>query len=153
MLSSYCCSITCLKYLRVLNVPLKESCVVFIIQKRNIVAFSFKCFIWVDLAHAHTMLWLWTSNLKPLWSFSFWLVISLYALINNVLSLCMIMAVIARWIGRSNTEYELYLCIQLPKNQSLPMCPPYLPINIISIPSIFIMFSSIFQIKCLLWEN
>ena len=26
------------------------------------------------------------------------------------------------------TEYELYLCIQLPKTKVIPMCPPYLPI-------------------------
>ena len=41
MLSGYCCSMTCFKQLRLLNVPLKESCVVFIIQKHNIVVFSF----------------------------------------------------------------------------------------------------------------
>jgi hypothetical protein len=73
------------------------------------VVFSFKCFIWVDLAHAHTMLWLQTSHLKPLWSFSFWLVISLYALINNVLSLCMIMAIIALLVGRSQSLASLHL--------------------------------------------
>jgi hypothetical protein len=67
------------------------------------------CFIWVDLAHAHTMLWLWTSHLKPLWSFNFLLVISLYALINNVLSLCMIMVIIALLVGRSKSFASLHL--------------------------------------------
>jgi hypothetical protein len=47
--------------------------------------------------------WLQTSLLKPLWSFGFWLVIPLYALVNNVLSLCMIMTVIALLVGRSLT--------------------------------------------------
>jgi hypothetical protein len=67
------------------------------------------CFIWVDLAQCYTMLWLWTSHLKPLWSFSFWLVISLYSLINNDLLLCMIMAVIALLVGRSQSLASLHL--------------------------------------------
>ena len=50
-----------------------------------------------------------TSHLKPLWSFSFWLVISLYALINNVLSLCMIMAIIALLVGRFQSFASLHL--------------------------------------------
>jgi hypothetical protein len=66
-----------------------------------------------------------TSRHKPLWSFGFWLVIPLYALVYDVLSLCMIMAVIALLVGRSQsfaslhfcTEYELYSCIQLPKTK------------------------------------
>jgi hypothetical protein len=39
------------------------------------------------------------SSLQPLWSFGFWLV-PLYAYFNDVLSLCMIMAVIALLVGR-----------------------------------------------------
>ncbi len=96
---------------------------------------------WVDLAHAYTMLWLQTSHLKPLWSFSFWLVISLYALINNVLSLCMIMAIIALLVGRSQYFASLHLywvwaLLVRPttKNQSCQLCPPYLPICGISPP-------------------
>jgi hypothetical protein len=50
-----------------------------------------------------------TSRLKALWSFGFWLVISLYALINNDLSLCMIMAVIALLVGRSQSFASLHL--------------------------------------------
>jgi hypothetical protein len=42
-----------------------------------------------------------TSYHKPLWSFGFWLVIPLYASFNDVLSLCMIMAVIALLVGRA----------------------------------------------------
>ena len=49
------------------------------------------------------------SHFKPLWSFSFWLVISLYALISNVLSLCMIMAIIALLVGRSQSFAILHL--------------------------------------------
>jgi hypothetical protein len=101
-----------------------------------------------------------TSRLKPLWSFSFWLVISLYALINNVLSLCMIMAVIALFVGRSQYFASLHLyrvwallVHPTPKNQSLPMCPPYLPISIFAIPNIFIMLLSIFQIKFFVMRN
>jgi hypothetical protein len=45
--------------------------------------------------------WLQISCLKTLWSFGFWIVIPLYALVNNVLSLCMIMAVIALLVGHS----------------------------------------------------
>ena len=93
------------------------------------------CFIWVDLAHAHTMLWLQTSHLKPLWSFSFWLVISLYALIINVLSLCMIMAIIALLVGRFQSFASLHLywvwallVHPTSKNQTCHLCPPYLPI-------------------------
>jgi hypothetical protein len=44
-----------------------------------------------------------TSHHKPLWSFSFWLVLPFYASSNNFLSLCMIMAVIALFIGRSQS--------------------------------------------------
>jgi hypothetical protein len=66
----------------------------------------------------------------------FWLVISLYDLINNILSLCMIMAVIALLVGRSQSLASLHLywvwallVHPTPKYQSLPMCPPYLPIG------------------------
>jgi hypothetical protein len=45
--------------------------------------------------------WLLQSRHKPLWSFGFWLVIPFYVSFNDVLSLCMIMAVIALLVGRS----------------------------------------------------
>jgi hypothetical protein len=108
MLSSFYCSITCLKWLRLLNVPLKESCVVFIIWEHIIVVFSFDALFgltWRMLTPCLTL----TGCLNPLWSFGFWLVIPLYALVNNVLSLCMIMAVIALWVGRSQSFASLYL--------------------------------------------
>jgi hypothetical protein len=62
---------------------------------------------WLGACSHHV--WLQTSRLKPLWSFSFWLVIPLYALVNNVLSLCMIMAVIALLVGRSQSFDSLHL--------------------------------------------
>jgi hypothetical protein len=44
-----------------------------------------------------------TSWHKPLWSFSFWLLMPFYASLNDALSLCMIMAVIALLVGRSQS--------------------------------------------------
>jgi hypothetical protein len=63
------------------------------------------CWVCACLHHV----WLQTSCLKPVWSFGFWLVISLYALVNNVLSLCMIMAVIALLVGRSQSFASIHL--------------------------------------------
>jgi hypothetical protein len=40
---------------------------------------------------------------KPLWSFSFWLLMTSYAYFNDVLSLCMIMAVIDLLVSRSQS--------------------------------------------------
>jgi hypothetical protein len=53
--------------------------------------------------------WLQIIFHKPLWSFGFWLVIPLYALVNNVLSLCMIMAIFALLVGRSQSFASLHL--------------------------------------------
>jgi hypothetical protein len=108
MLSSFCCSMTCLKWLRLLNVPLKESCIVFIIWEHIIVVFSFDAWFgltWRMLTPCLTL----NSRLKPLWLFGFWLVIPLYALNNNVLSLYMIMAVIALLVGRSQSFASIHL--------------------------------------------
>jgi hypothetical protein len=79
---------------------------------------------WLGACSHHVM----TINQSPqtsMISFSFWLVISLYALINNVLSLCMIMAVIALLVGRSQSFASLHLywvwallVYPTPKNQS-----------------------------------
>jgi hypothetical protein len=44
-----------------------------------------------------------TSCHKPLWSFSFWLLMPFYASLNDVLSLCMIMAGFALLVGRSQS--------------------------------------------------
>ena len=101
---------------------------------------------------------------KPLWSFSFWLVISLYALINNVLSLCMILAIIALLVGRFQSFASLHLywvwallVHPTPKNQRLPIVstiPTYmwyftatpkwiayvLPLNLQKIITCFVQF-------------
>jgi hypothetical protein len=111
MLSSFCCSMTCLKWLRFLNDPLKKSCVVFIIWEHFIVVFSFDALFgltWLMLTTCLTL----TSRHKPLWSFGFWLVIPFYALVNDVLSLCMIMAVIALLVGRSQSFASLHFVLR-----------------------------------------
>jgi hypothetical protein len=56
---------------------------------------------WLGTCLQHV--WLIQSRHKPLWSFSFWLLMPLYASFNDVLSLCMIMAVIALLVGRSQS--------------------------------------------------
>jgi hypothetical protein len=111
MLSDFCCSMNCLKLLRLLNVPLKESCVVFIIWEHIIVVFSFDALFgltWHMLTTCFTL----TSHHKPLWSFGFWLVIPLYASVNYILSLCMIMAVIALLVGRSQSFARLHFVLR-----------------------------------------
>jgi hypothetical protein len=100
-----------LKWLRLLNVPLKELCVVFIIWEHIIVVFSFDALFgltWRMLTPCLTL----TSRHKPLWSFGFYLVIPFYTLVNNVLSLCMIMAVIALLVGRSQSFASLHFILR-----------------------------------------
>jgi hypothetical protein len=135
MLSSFCCSITCLKWLRLLNVPLKESCVLFVIWEHIIMVFSFDALFGLTWHMLTTCLTL-TSHHKPLWSFGFWLVIPLYASVNDFLSLCMIMAIIALLVGRSQSFSSLYFVLQgntsrasNSQKPSFPMCPQYLPIR------------------------
>jgi hypothetical protein len=116
MLSNFCCSMTCLKWLRLLNEPLKKSCVVFILWK-HYCGFLLDALFGLTWRMLTTCLTL-TSHHKPLWLFGFWLVIPLYASVYDVLSLALL-------VGRSQsfaspsfcTEYELYSCIQLPKTK------------------------------------
>jgi hypothetical protein len=87
---------TCLKWLKLLNEPLKKSCVVLIIWKHY---FGFLLDVvfgltWRMLTHVRLI----QSHHKLLWSFSFWLLMPSYASINVALSLCMIMAVIALFL-------------------------------------------------------
>jgi hypothetical protein len=56
---------------------------------------------WLGACLQHV--WLIQSGHKPLWSFRFWLLMPLYASLNNVLSLCMIMVVIALLVNRSQS--------------------------------------------------
>jgi hypothetical protein len=117
------------------------------------------CFIWVDLAHAYTMF---DFNKLPQASMiiCFWLVIPLYALVNNVLSLCMVMAAIALLVGRSQSFASLHLywvwallVHPTPKNQSFLMCPPYLPITSLLFQVHSSCFCLPFKLNFLLCEN
>jgi hypothetical protein len=160
MLSIFWCSMTCLKWLRLLNDPLKKSCVVFIIWVHVIVIFSFDALFGLTWRMITTCLTL-TSRHKPLWSFSFWLVIPLYASVNDVLSLCMIMAVIALLVGRSQSFASLHFvlrgntsCASNSQKQSFPMCPPYLPISNLPYQAYSSCFYLSFKLNfCVLCEN
>jgi hypothetical protein len=101
MLSSFCCSMTCLKWLRLLNEPLKNHAL-FLLYESIYLVFSLMHYLgWLGACLQHV--WLLQSRHKPLWSFGFWLVMPFYASLNNILSLCMIMAVIALLVGRSQS--------------------------------------------------
>jgi hypothetical protein len=56
---------------------------------------------WLGACLQHV--WLIQSRHKHPWSFSFWLLMPFYASLNDVLSLCMIMVVIALLVGRSQS--------------------------------------------------
>jgi hypothetical protein len=111
MLCDFCCSMTCLKWLRLLNEPLKKSYVVFIIWK-HLFGFLLWCLFGLTWRMLTTCLTL-TSRHKPLWSFGFWLVMSFYASFNDVLSLCMIMAVIALLVGHSQSFASLCFVLSM----------------------------------------
>jgi hypothetical protein len=159
MLSGFCCSMTCIKWLRLLNVPLKESSVVFVIWEHIIVVFSFHTLFGLTWHMLTTCLTL-TSHHKPLWSFGFWLVIPLYASVNNVLSLCMIMTVIALLVGRSQSFSSLHFVLREntyrasnSQKLSFPMCLPYLPISNLLFQAHSSCFLSILQIKLfVMWK-
>src|SRR6266480_7475310 len=90
----YCYIMTCLKYLRVFNVHVEESCYGFIILKHKTVLFSFIAYLGGHGACIHHVLTM-ISPLLPLCACSLILVISLDALINDVLHPCMIISAIA----------------------------------------------------------
>jgi hypothetical protein len=126
---------TCLKWLRLLNVHLKGSCVVFIIWEHIIVVFSFDALFGLTWRMLTTCLTL-TSRHKLLWSFGFWLVIPIYASVIDVLSLCMIMPIIALLVGRSQSFASLHSVLSMSSTRAsnsqkpiFPMCPPYMPIS------------------------
>jgi hypothetical protein len=71
-----------------------------------------------------------TSRHKPLWSFGFWLVMPFYASLNDVLSICMIMAVIALLVGRSQSFASPHFILSMSSTRasnfqkpSIPLCP------------------------------
>jgi hypothetical protein len=116
MLSSFCCCMTCLKWLRLLNEPLKKIMHCFYYMEAFYCGFLLDALFGLTWRMPTTCLTL-TSRHKPLWWFGFWLMLPLYALFNDVLSLCMIMAVIALLVGRSQS-LSWSLCMHpTPKNQ------------------------------------
>jgi hypothetical protein len=120
----------------VLNVSLKESSIIFIIKHRFVV-FSFDCFNWVDLAHVMTI----KSLLMHVWSFSLYLAIPLYALINTFVTVhdygrycslkkvtpILLLAITLYWVWA-------LLVHPISKSQVCQLCPPYLPTCGISPP-------------------
>jgi hypothetical protein len=153
MLSSFCCSMTCLKWLRLLNEPLKKIIRCFYYMEA-LLWFSPWCFIWVDLAHAYNMF---DSYKVAISLFGFWLVIPHYALVYDVLSLCMIMAVIALLVGRSKSFARLHFVLSMSSTRtsnsqkpSLPMCPPYIPIRILLFQVHFTCFYLSFKLNSFL---
>jgi hypothetical protein len=147
---------TCLKLLRLLNEPLKKIMRCFYYLEA-LILFSPWCLYlgWLGACWQHV--WLIQSHHKPLWSFSFWLLMPFYASLNDVLSLCTIMAVIALLVGCPSLLLALILywvwallVHPTPKNQVIPMCPSYIPISNLLFQSTFDLLLSILQMK-LFW--
>jgi hypothetical protein len=102
MLSEFFYSMTWLKWLRLLNEPLKKIMRCFYYVEAFIWFSPLMLYLgWLDSCLQHV--WLLKSRHKPLWSFGFWLVMPFYASLNDVLLLCMIMAIIALLVGRSQS--------------------------------------------------
>jgi hypothetical protein len=153
---------TCLKWLRLLNEPLKKSCVVFIIWEHVIVVFSFDALFGLTWCMLTTCLTL-TICHKTLWSFGFWLVIPLYASVNDVLSLYMIMTILALLVGRSQSFASLHFVLRgntsHASNSQKPSFSNESTINsyawyLQAIPSRFscAMFQKTFKILLILWH-
>jgi hypothetical protein len=102
---------TYLKWLRLLNEPLKKIMRCFIVWK-HLFGFILDALFGLTWRMLTTCLTL-TICHKPLWSFVFWLVMPFYASFNDVLSLCMIMAVIALLVGRSESFTSLHFVLSM----------------------------------------
>jgi hypothetical protein len=89
----------------------KKSCIIFIIWK-HLFGFLLDALFWLTWRMLITCLTL-TIHHKPLWSFGFWLVMPFYASLNNVLSLCMIMAIIGLLVGRSQSFASLHFVLSM----------------------------------------
>jgi hypothetical protein len=79
----------------------KKSCIVFILWK-HLFGFLLDALFGLTgacLQHVRLI----QSRHKPLWWFYFWILMPFYASLNDVLSLCMIMAVIALLVGLSQS--------------------------------------------------
>jgi hypothetical protein len=113
----------------------KKNHALFLLYGSIYLVFSLMLYLgWLGTCLQHV--WLLQIRHKPLWSFGFWLVMPFYASFNDVLSLCMIMAVIALLVGRSQSFASPHFVLSMsslvhptPKNQVIPMCSPYIPIN------------------------
>jgi hypothetical protein len=66
---------------------------------------------WLGACLQHV--WLIQSCHKPLWSFGFWLLMPFYASLNDVVSLCMIMAIIALLVGRFQSFASPYFVLSM----------------------------------------
>jgi hypothetical protein len=93
----------------------------------------------------------------------FWLVIPLYASVNDVLSLYMIMAVIALLVDRSQSFASLHFILSMSSTRasnsqkpSLPMCPLKIPMHGICKPfqvNFHVLpFKKTFKILLILWH-
>jgi hypothetical protein len=116
---------------------------------------------WLGACLQHV--WLLQSRHKPLWSFVFWLMMPFYASFNDVLSLCMIMAVIALLVGRSQSfaspHFVLSMSSTHASNSPKPSYPNVSTINsyawyLEAIPSKFscATFWKSFKILLILWH-
>jgi hypothetical protein len=83
---------------------------------------------WLGACLQHV--WLLQSRHKPLWSFSFWLLMPFYASLNDVLSLCMIIAVFALLVGSSQSFASTHFVLSMSSTRasnsqkpSIPSCP------------------------------
>jgi hypothetical protein len=90
----------------------KKSCIVFCYMEAFYCGFLLDALFGLTWRMLTTCLTL-TNRRKPLWSFGFWLVMPLYASVNDVLSLCMIMAVIALVVGRSQSFASLHFVLSM----------------------------------------
>jgi hypothetical protein len=93
----------CLMRLRLLHAMLDIIVMRCFYYMEAFIWFSPWCFIWVDLAHAYNMFDSYKVAISLYDRLVFWLLMPSYASLNDVLSLCMIIAVIALLVGRSQS--------------------------------------------------
>jgi hypothetical protein len=89
----------------------KKSCVILLFGSIYLV-FSLMLYLgWLGTCLQHVRLI--QSRHKPLWSFSLWLFIPFYASLNVALSLCMIMAIFALLVGRSQSFASAHFVLSM----------------------------------------
>jgi hypothetical protein len=150
------CSMTCLKWLILLNEHLKKNHALFLLYGSIYLVFSFDALFGLTWCMLTTCLTL-TSRHKPIWSFVFLLVMPFYAFFYDVLSLCMIIVVIALLVGRTQSFASLRFVLSMSSTRasnsqkpSLLICPPYIPTSNLLCQSIFDLLLSILRIKLFL---